>query len=304
MLLLLAVACERAPDVTIDPDPFADDTGGGGPSPLGTPCRLDPAPGEAASALRVDDAGVLWHLGQSGLVRRYERHGDCAFQGDVVAGTETFAEVTDLDLDPQGNVWLLVYFSELQRLDAAGTPVLSCEVASGHALAPGGGSVHAWPVGARELAVVEVEADRCAPAPPVAVDVALGTAAALDAGRLAVASHDPDGTLPPGFVLDAAGGSVVAELAADEAFGDESLRVVTDLASDGEAWWVADGVDGNVWALAADGSVRAAWSTRDHLPYGDDDAVLSPQAIAARAGQPVYLAAGGFDDHGVWELFP
>lgn len=306
MLLLALLACDSSSDLQIDPG-VGDDTGPVEvPGMLGVHCLLDPAPAEAAGALRVDDAGVLWHLGVSGVVTRYERQDDCVLYGQVVAGVEVFTEVTDLEIDPDGNAWLLVYFDELQRLDGAGNPLLSCEVPAGHALAPAAGRVYTWPIGATELAVTEVGETSCAAGAPVPLDRALGTPAAFGGGQLAAASHDPQGELAPGMLLDPASGALLADLPADGQYADEALRVVTDLAYDGGRWWVADGVDGNVWSLDADGAVLGAWSTRGTLPRdGDgDDAWYSPQAIAARAGQPLYLAAGDTEYDGVWELSP
>lgn len=305
LLLLLLLACGASSDLQLQPD-LGDDTGagGGGPDAIGRHCLLDPAPAESAVALRVDDAGVLWHLGVSGLLHRYERDDDCVFYGQVVAGVEAFSEVTDLDIDPDGNAWALVYFGQLERLDPAGNTLLSCKVPGAHVVAPAAGRVLTWPIGATELSVIDVSGDQCGASSTLSLDVALGTPAALAGGRLGAASHDPTGTLPPGYLLDSTTGAVTSHLPPDDAFDGEALRVVSDVAHDGEAWWVADGVDGNVWSLDGDGALRGAWSTHGTLPHAgaDEDTWYSPEAIAARAGQPLYLAAGDVDYHGVWEL--
>lgn len=293
--MFLLLACAPPPDFDIGSS--GDDTGTT-PSPpqyTASRCGFDPPVEEIGTTLRVDGAGGLWVLESGGRLLRFERTaaGGCAFEGFAVNDVETgtFEAVSDVEVDASGRVWELVFFTEVRELDTSGMTLRSCEVDPGHAIAAGSRRVYVWPVGAEELAVVDVDGGNCVDTKEtLALEHPVSVPGAVVSAGFVADSFDPSAELAPGYVFDLDDGRVLTELAPDH----DELHSFVDIVGAGEGFVAVDGSD--FWRLNANGAVTARISGEDLFGEG---AWWSPQSVA-EAGDGYYVSANVEDGDGVW----
>lgn len=318
--LLLAPALLAGPGCAADPGPSVDygDGNGGGSGDgsgdgttgfHGERCAMHPAPDMAAQELRVGPDGVVWRLDEAGLVWRYTRDDDpgdegdaCSLTGEVVLGDGTLEDVQDLELDAQGRAYALVFFDEVRRLTPEGVVDLACEVEAGHALAPvpDGSRVYVWPIGAEELAWVDVGDDACAASPDaVALARPIDTVGQVAGDALMAGAFDVANAYAPGFLLSLGDGAVRSDVGE----GDDDLVAFADLVEGADGWWGVDSVSGDLWRLDAEGRAVRPYAAGDLLPVeGDPDPYLFVHSIAYSPTGRSYVAGGFMDLQGVWEL--
>lgn len=298
MLTWLSIfACAPAPGPTLRPDSAwsTDDEPADSGALNATACTLEPPVRYQTTSLRVDPAGVVWHLDVAGVVTRYERVGGgaCELQGEDVLGTESLEAVTDLELDASGRPFALVFFSEVRRLGPDGAVEASCPASSGHALAPStdGSVVYTWAIGEELLHPVTLAT--CAAEEPLAMPRALDTVGIVAPPGFAAGVFDVEDQFPPGMVVDLADGTRTGDLARGGAVGSFAYLVSVE-----DGWLVADPVDGGLFRLDEAGDVQFRYDP-DTLP-GGEDRFLGVSAIGYVGDGEAYIAAGDVDGYGVW----
>ena len=308
LLLLTLLACDDG--AHLRPGGSSDDTGElPDAGAFAVACELDPVPEYELTTLRVGPDGAVYGADVGGVLYRYERVDDgagCSLEGVAIWDQGGLDTVTDFDLDADGKVYALIFYSGLAVLSPAGDLLFECEIPAGHGIAvtSAGDRLYSVSIGDEALSWVEIEDQRCIPVEQgVSLPQAIGTAPSVDGDLLAVDSHDPSSTLAPGVLIDPSDGSMVQELGLGTAGDGEELVAISDLLPTGDGYWAAGSPGGDLWHIASDGDIDGYYDVEGLLPVaGDPDPTLSLHSVAYGGDDPSYLSAGFIDVQGVWTM--
>jgi hypothetical protein len=272
------------------------------------PCTVSPAPDDITT-LRVGPGGEVFGLGSDSALYRWERSGEeeCALDGEMIYDPESLQGVTDFDLTDEGDVIALVHLGQIWRFSNDGTLLYSCDVSGGHgvAVAPDGALAWVIPVGAEELAVVQLNDADCEQLDAIATSVPLSTMPVSDGETLAVGTHNAGGDLPSGVLIDVATGETLLDLAnTEEPAEGRWMASMSDIAYDPDGgWWVTGSPDGDLWAIESDGSTRVRVHSDVTFSVPDDpESTFSVWTLGLDPDGPSYVAGGFMVRNYVWSL--
>ena len=306
LLPLLLIGCAGAGADSGTGDGTGD---GAGSVAAGLECSLSPAISGDVHTLRTSPDGTVYALNSAGAIYRYTRTGDktCELSGAAIWDeASTLKAATDFDLDAEGTIYLLSFYSTLIRMTPDGTITATCEVTAGHGLAVTPDGTMAWsiPIGDSELHPIAFDATGCAETGELwTYDFGLGTAPTASADLLAFDAHDSTGTLPPGWRMDPKTGEVLGDLGVGtDPETEAELAAIDDIAITPDGFWVAGSPDGGLWRLGADGAVVRRTEAVDFLPTGDDTTMISIRSIGWTPSGPSYVGGGFVGTEGIWSV--